>query len=70
MRRRELVDMWYGRKGSTDPHVDVILPNGGEFRRCNVLAFGSSLRLATASGDLQDIDPAWVVSAKLVDRYA
>jgi hypothetical protein len=68
VRRRELVDLWYGCEGGTDVRVDVVLPNGEEFRRCNVLAFGAGLRLSTASGDLQNIDPAWVVSARLVDR--
>lgn len=66
--RRELVDMWYGRPGGTDLRVDVVLPNGDEYRRCNVLAIGSGLLLATAADDLRDVDPACVVTATLVDK--
>jgi hypothetical protein len=66
--RRDLVDMWYGRAGGTELKVDVVMPNGDEYRQCKVLALGTALLLATAAGDLQDVDPAWVVSAKLVDR--
>jgi hypothetical protein len=48
--------------------VDVVLPNGDEYRRCRVLAFDAALELATAVGDLHSIDPGRVVAARLVDH--
>lgn len=68
MERRCLVDMWVGRPGGTRLRVDVVMPNGDEYRRCNVLAIGNGLSVATAVGVLRDVDPACVVAAALVDE--
>lgn len=70
MERRRLVDMWYGRSGGTQLRVDVVMPNGDEYRRCNVLAIGTGLLVDTAVGVLGDVDPDCVVSAVLMDETA
>jgi hypothetical protein len=70
MRRRDLVDLWLGRPGSTELKVDVVMPNGDEYRRCSVVSFGIALELTSPVGDLHSVDPEWVVSAHLVERGA